>query len=212
MGKVIKASEKFSEGELLDLVQCLKRGGIVCMIADTIYGLSCVADDEQAVRRLADLKGLGQRPFLVLIGELSWLDKLAAEIPPFAEELIARHWPGPLTLVFKARSEVGAWLRGPGGTIAVRYSKGSLCRQLLNALGSPIVSSSANLRGEYACLTGSEACEAFLEKVDFVVDSGRAPMTLPSTIVDVTLGCPTVLRQGTLNIDGTRLSQDERKY
>jgi L-threonylcarbamoyladenylate synthase len=209
MGKVIKTSQEFSESELLSLVEGLRRGGIVCMATDTVYGLSCIADKEQAVRKLASLKGPGQRPFLVLIGELPWLEGLATEIPPFAKRLIARHWPGPLTIVFKAKSEIGAWLKGPRDTIAVRYPKNPLCQQLLTALGSPIVSSSANLRGEDACLTGSEACQVFLDKVDFVVDSGWAPMSLPSTIVDVTLARPTVLRQGILSIDGTRPSECE---
>jgi L-threonylcarbamoyladenylate synthase len=91
----------------------------------------------------------------------------------------------------------------------VRYPKSPLCQQLLKALESPIVSSSANLQGEDACLSGSEACQVFLDKVDFVVDSGWAPMSLPSTIVDVTLARPTVLRQGTLNIEGTERSESE---
>jgi L-threonylcarbamoyladenylate synthase len=209
MGELIKASQEFSESELLSLVESLKRGGIVCMATDTVYGLSCIAEKEQVVRKLASLKGPGQRPFLVLIGELPWLEKLATEIPPFAKRLIARHWPGPLTIVFKAKSDIGAWLKGPRDTIAVRYPKSPLCQQLLKALGSPIVSSSANLQGEDACLTGSEACQVFLDKVDFVVDSGWAPMSLPSTIVDVTLARPTVLRQGTLNIDGAQPSESE---
>jgi L-threonylcarbamoyladenylate synthase len=209
MGSVIKAGEKFSQSDLLALVESLKKGGIVCMATDTVYGLSCVASNEQAVRKLAGLKGSGQRPFLVLIGELSWLEILAAEIPPSAKRLIARYWPGPLTIVFKAKSDVGAWLKGPRDTIAVRYPDSPLCEQLLKALGSPVVSSSANLQGEDACLTGSEACQAFLERVDFVVDSGWARMGLPSTIVDVTVARPTVLRQGTLNIDGTQLSESE---
>ena len=161
------------------------------------------------MRKLASLKGPGQRPFLVLIGDLAWLERLATEIPPSAKRLIARHWPGPLTIVFKAKRDVGAWLKGPRDTIAVRYPKNPLCQQLLTALGSPIVSSSANLRGEDACLTGSEACQVFLDKVDFVVDSGWAPMSLPSTIVDVTLARPTVLRQGILSIDGTQPSERE---
>jgi L-threonylcarbamoyladenylate synthase len=209
MGKVIKTSREFSESELLSLVESLRRGGIVCMATDTVYGLSCIADKEQAVRKLARLKGPGQRPFLVLIGELPWLERLATEIPPSAKRLIARHWPGSLTIVFKAKSDVGAWLKGPRDTIAVRYPKNPLCQQLMTALGSPIVSSSANLGGEDACLTGSEACQVFLDKVDFVVDSGWAPMSLPSTIVDVTLARPTVLRQGIVSIDGTQPSERE---
>lgn len=209
MGKVIKATEKFSEGELSELVPSLKNDGIVCMATDTVYGLSCIADSERAVRRLAELKGTGQRPFLVLIGELSWLQLLVAEVPPFAEALVARYWPGPLTIVFRASRYVGAWLSGARDTIAVRYPKCPLCEQLLKAVGRPMVSSSANLQGEQACLTGSEACQTFLEKVDFVVDSGRAPMALPSTIIDVTLAHPIVLRQGALNIEGTQISDNE---
>ncbi|MCX5801181.1 MAG: L-threonylcarbamoyladenylate synthase [Candidatus Eisenbacteria bacterium] len=206
---MIKTTEGFSESELLDLVESLKRGGIVCMATDTVYGLICAAGNEEAVRKLAGIKGAGRRPFLVLIGELSWLRLLVAEVPAAAERLIARYWPGPLTIVFEAGKDVGAWLKGSRSTIAVRYPNCLPCRQLLKGLGSPVVSSSANLQGEDACLTGREACQAFLEEVDFVVDSGRAPTTLPSTIIDVTLARPTVLRRGTLNVDDGQLSEGE---
>jgi len=201
LGKLIKAEERISENELEDVVQGLRQGNIVCMATDTVYGLSCLAGNERAVERLANLKGSGRRPFLILINDLSWLDALAAGIPPFARRMISHHWPGPLTIVFKARPEVNAWLTGPRNTVAVRFPRSSLCEQILRAVNCPIVSTSANLQGEDACLSGKEAFEVFQDRVDFVIDSGRAPMGLPSTIVDVTLGRPAVLRQGGLKID-----------
>jgi len=201
LGRLITASETISENELEDVVRGLRQGNIVCMATDTVYGLSCLAENEGAVGRLAGLKGSGRRPFLILIGDLSWLDSLAAGIPRFARRIMARHWPGPLTIVFEARPEVSAWLKGPRSTVAVRFPRSSLCGQILRAVNAPIVSTSANLQGEDACLSGKEAFEVFQDRVEFVIDSGRAPMELPSTIVDVTLGRPAVLRQGTLNID-----------
>lgn len=201
MGKLIKTMEVLSHDALSEMAESLKRGGTICMATDTVYGLCCVASNEEAVGKLRDLKGAGWRPFLVLIGELGWLPGLAAEIPAFAERLIARHWPGPLTIVFKAGRDVPEWVKDPRGTIAIRYPKCPVCVQLLRAVGRAMVSTSANVQGEEACLTGSEACDAFREKVDFVIDSGRAPMSLPSTIIDVSLPRPTVLRKGVLDIE-----------
>jgi len=201
MGKLIKAGELLSQDSLSELAEGLREGAIICMATDTVYGLCCVADNEEAVRKLRDLKGGRTRPFLVLIGEAAWLPSLVKETPAFARRLIDRHWPGPLTIVFKAGEGAAAWVRGPHNTIAIRYPKCPVCVQLLREVRRPMVSTSANVRGEEACLTGKEACDAFKDKVDFMIDTGRAPLALPSTIVDVSLRRPALIRKGVLDIE-----------
>jgi len=207
VGTLIKARDRFSDNQIVDLKASLERGGIVCMVTDTVYGLNCMPESGEALARLTHIKGSGARPFLLLIGELSWLGQLACEIPSSAQRLIARYWPGPLTLILKASDVVEPGVRGPRGTVAVRQPRSSLCEQLLLAMRRPLVSSSANVEGELPCTTGEGAARAFLDRVDVVVNSGRAPTKLPSTIVDVTLTPPTVVREGALRVDGDFLSQ-----
>ena len=201
MGRLLKARGSFSERQITELKASLRKAGIVCMATDTVYGLNCLAGSSEALGRLSAIKGSGSRPFLLLIGELSWLEALVAEVPASADRLMARYWPGPLTLVFRAAEGLGSDLRSPRGTVAVRQPGNSLCEQLLLALGQPLVSTSANIQGEPPCVTGSSASRAFLGSVNFVVDSGRAPRKVPSTIVDVSLATPTVIRKGAVKVD-----------
>jgi L-threonylcarbamoyladenylate synthase len=209
MGRLIKARERISDDDVLMLQDALERDGIVCMATDTVYGLNCLAGSSEALRRLAAVKGSGSRPFLLLIGEPGWLEGVAAEVPATARRLMARYWPGPLTLVLRASEGLNPKLRGKRGTVAVRQPGNPLCEQLLLSVGGPLASTSANTEGEPPCITGRSASEAFLERVDFVVDSGRAPRKQPSTIVDLTLSTPTVVREGALRVDADFLSELE---
>jgi L-threonylcarbamoyladenylate synthase len=207
VGKLIRARERFGEDQIAELHAGLEGAGVVCMATDTVYGLNCLAGDGRALNRLSSIKGSRGRPFLLLIGEISWLEQLVARKPPCASRLIERYWPGPLTLVLNAADGVQPELRGSRGTVAVRQPGSALCRQLLLSMGRPLASSSANVEGGPPCLTGKDAARAFLERVDFVVDSGKAPAKLPSTIVDLTLATPTVVREGALRVDGSFLEQ-----
>jgi L-threonylcarbamoyladenylate synthase len=171
------------------------------MATDTVYGLHCSAGSEDSLSRVGAMKGWGQRAFILLVGDLSRLEEVAAEVSGSARRLVERYWPGPLTLVFRAAPRTPAWLLGPGGSVAVRWPGDQLCGQVLRRLKSTLVSTSANLRGGAPCLSGTEAAAGFLDKVDIVVDSGAAPSDAPSTIVDTTLTPHKVIRQGSLKVD-----------
>jgi len=168
------------------------------MATDTVYGLHCSAGSEDSVSRLRALKGSGSRPFILLVSEPDRLDDVAVEVPSSARRLVEAHWPGPLTLVVKASPRTPGWLLGPGDSVAVRCPRGSLCVPVLRRVEWPLVSTSANSKGEAPCLTGEQAVSDFLDKVDVVVDSGPASSEAPSTIVDVTVKPHRVVRQGGL--------------
>ncbi|UCF77668.1 MAG: threonylcarbamoyl-AMP synthase [Candidatus Eiseniibacteriota bacterium] len=206
MGRLIKAREQFTESQLAELVAALEGSRLVCMATDTVYGLSCLARSGEALERLRKLKGAESRPFLLLVGDRSWVDELCADIPACARRLMTRYWPGPLTLVLKAAERVPGRVRGPRETVALRQPGSPLCRQLLLKLGGPLVSTSANLSGEPPCVTGEAAARTFLKRVELVVDSGRAPAKKPSTMIDVTLVPPTVLREGSLRVNDELLA------
>ena len=171
------------------------------MATDTVYGLHCSAHSEASVSRLRALKGSGSKPFIILVGEPSGLNEIAAEVSASARRLVETHWPGPLTLVVGASPRTPDWLLGPGNSIAVRCPRDPLCSQVLRRFESPVVSTSANSRGGAPCLSGTQAASEFLDKVDFVVDSGPAPSETPSTVVDLTVTPHRVVRQGALRVD-----------
>jgi len=112
--------------------------------------------------------------------------------------LVKNLWPGPLTLVLKAAPLLPSKLLGPGGTIAVRQTGLSWLRRLISFCGFPLISTSANVSGQSSVLEPDQAYALFKGKVDLVIDGGRLPGERPSTIVDLTLPEPEILREGVI--------------
>lgn len=191
-------------------LEIIRRGGLVIFPTETLYGLGCCALDEMALRRLFAVKGraLGQPP-PVLVAGLAQLHTLAARIPDLAAALIEAHWPGSLTLILPARDDAHALLTGVVPetglrTIGVRHSAHPLAQSLCEAVGTPIVATSANYTGATgrAALPHSLADipQTLQDQVDVVLDGGTV-MGQPSTIVDCTGATPRILRQGALILD-----------
>lgn len=182
---------------LEDAVARLRAGEPVAFPTESSYGLAVDARSEPALERLFALKGREPgKPPPVLV-EPGMLVQLVERVPERARALMARFWPGPLTLVLPARQEVPAPLVLDGG-IGVRRSPHPVAQALVRAFGAPLTATSANLSGRPAALTGDEV-RAQLPSVH-VLDGGRAPGHPPSTVVRVADdGRLTVLRAGAID-------------
>jgi L-threonylcarbamoyladenylate synthase len=183
------------------VAEAVLRGGIVAFPTDTIYGLSCSLFDIGAVEMLARLKR--RDPSHAVISLIPHPDQawgLASEVNEVAERLIARHWPGPLSLIFLASPLVPPRVRGAGGTVALRCPRDTLCQRILDAIGGPVVSSSANLSGLPPARTAEEVVRTFGNQLDLVVDGGPRHVDRPSTLVDVSGPRPRLLRQGDVDV------------
>lgn len=177
------------------VVELIKNGAAGFMPSDTIYGLSCRALDEHTVEKLRAIKEREQhKPFIVLISDVSQLDKLSATSPP---KKLVRYWPGPLSIVLDA-PRAPNWLTEKGGTLAVRLPADERLCQLIAKTG-PIVSTSANLTGQPAITDPATARKIFGDRLDFYVDSGELNGR-PSTIVRLN-GEVKILRQGAVKIE-----------
>jgi L-threonylcarbamoyladenylate synthase len=175
-------------------------GGVVALPTETFYGLAVRALDAALVRRLFALKGRPEsRPILVLVDEPRRVGDFA-EVNDLARALMARHWPGPLTLVLRARDMVPAELTAGSGTIGVRQSGYPVARALAAAAGGPITAPSANLTGHAPPTTVTEVLAAFDHRIEMVLDGGETPGGPPSTVLDVTVDPPRVLRDGAVKI------------
>jgi L-threonylcarbamoyladenylate synthase len=177
----------------------IRAGGVVVYPTDTLYGLGADPKNPGAVRKLFSIKGrpAGQ-PILLLIKDPDEVRDWAAEITPAAERLMKKFWPGPLTLVFKARPDVIAELTGDTGTIGLRVPGNALMRQLLAALGAALTGTSANISSRQSPRSAQEAAEAIGGMVDLILDGGRAESGYPSTVVDVSAGEVKVIREGAI--------------
>lgn len=189
------------EFALVRVAEEVLRGGVVAFPTDTIYGLGCSLFDVDAVELLARLKRReAGRAFISLIPEPLQAWGLGADIGPVAERLIGRHWPGPLSLILKASPLVPARVRGQEGTIALRCPKDTLCQSLLDRIGGPVVSSSANRSGEPPAQSAAEVVAVFGNQLDVVLDGGERRALPPTTLVDVSGPRPRLLRRGALDV------------
>ena len=180
-------------------VDAVRRGQLVVMPTDTVYGVGCDAFDAEAVASLLAAKGRGrQMPPPVLVPRAATVDGLARDVPEWARELMAECWPGPLTLVLRAHSSLAWDLGDTFGTVAVRVPDHEIALGLLGQIG-PMAVTSANATGQPAATTAAEAHAMLGDAVSVYLDAGELGESLASTIVDATKGDPVVLREGALD-------------
>ena len=175
----------------------LKRGEVIVYPTETLYGLGADALNEAAVDRVLSLKGRDpDNPIPVLVADRAMLADLVAEVPPLAQQLIARFWPGPLTIVFPARKDIPRALLNRTGGIGVRISSQPIAVELVKSLGRPITATSANPSGKAPARTVEEAKKYFAARIETYIDGGRLGSKTGSTVAQVTGDTVTVIRAG----------------
>jgi L-threonylcarbamoyladenylate synthase len=186
-----------TEGDLAEAVRVIMAGGLVAFPTETFYGLGANALDPAAVARVFRAKGRpADKPLLVLVDSRAMVARVARETPPLACRLMARHWPGPLTLVLPARADVPEALTGGTGTIGVRLAAHPVARALIAAAGVPLTAPSANPHGEASPRTAEEVRAGLGSHVDLILDAGPTPGGPPSTVLDVSRTPPRLVRAG----------------
>ena len=187
------------EAGLAAAVVAVRRGQLVVLPTDTVYGVGVDAFDAAGVQRLLDAKGRGRdMPPPVLISANTTLEALATELPDWARGLVEKYWPGPLTIVCRQQPSLRWDLGETRGTVAVRMPDNEGALDLLGRTG-PLAVSSANVTGEPAA-TDAGGAEAMLGgSVDVVLDGGPSPGAAASTIVDCTGDRPRILREGAIS-------------
>ena len=182
-------------------VSALVSGGIVVYPTETLYGLGADACSEDALRRLAALKGRDAgKPISVLVSSRAMLLEMVASLSEAAERLMARFWPGALTLVLPARSRVSTILTGGRGTIGVRISSHPAASALAAELGRPVTATSANPGGVDPAMEVSRARSYFGPRVDVYLDGGPAPGGPGSTVIVLAGYRAVLIREGAIPI------------
>jgi L-threonylcarbamoyladenylate synthase len=178
----------------------LAGGGVVAFPTETFYGLGVAALDRGAVRRIFELKGRPEsKPVLLLVDSIAMAEALG-EVGAPARALMARHWPGALTLVLRARPGVPEEVTAGTGTVGVRLSPHPVALGLVRALRAPVTAPSANPSGLEPPTTASALLAYFRDAIDLVLDGGRTAGGAPSTVLDTTVDPPRVLRQGAVQV------------
>ena len=197
--------------ELLDdtrldrAAEILARGGLVALPTETVYGLGANALDEEAVMRIFQVKGRPQdNPLILHVASAEDLPKWCRDIPEEAKALTDRFWPGPLTLVLRRRSVVPLRVTAGLETVAMRCPDHALTREVLRLAGVPVAAPSANLSGKPSTTTAEHCVHDLWGKVDAILDGGPCRVGLESTILDLTVSPPRVLRPGGVTLEQLR--------
>ncbi|ROQ90857.1 translation factor SUA5 [Desulfosoma caldarium] len=189
-----------------ELEEVLRRGGVVIYPTETVYGLGGDPQHAAVIERIQNLKGRPvHKPFPLIVADREavrhWVQWHRDPLDRIAE----RFWPGPLTLVLQAASNVPQGLQSAEGTVAVRVSAHPVATLMAKACGGALVATSANLSGEPPVSSPAELSRALLDAVDGLVDGGTLPPSPPSTLVAVTFHEEgfswKVLRQGAVSAE-----------
>jgi L-threonylcarbamoyladenylate synthase len=198
--QVIKiVTEEYPEEELKKIVSVLKKDGVIVYPTETFYGLGANCLSPRAVEKIFALKGRDRsKPLLVVVSDRDMLESLVTEVPPVAEALIVKYWPGPLTLIFRANRLLPREFTGAGKTVGVRLPAHEGLIDLVKEAGFPITATSANISGEDEISDPQKVMDIFTGKVNCIVDGGKTKGGHPSTVVDLTSPKPRILREGAI--------------
>jgi L-threonylcarbamoyladenylate synthase len=176
-------------------------GGVIAYPTDTFYGLGVDPRNPRAVEKVFAIKGRkADQPILLLLHDRTDVSSWVSEVTPSALQLMARFWPGPLTLVFRAAPHVPPELTAGTGTIGLRVPGNDVTRTLLGSVGHSLTGTSANRSGRPSPRTADEVLQELGDSIDLILDGGPAAEVRPSTVVDVTEEPPRLVRQGVVNV------------
>ncbi len=194
------AEGRLSEGSHADIARAGKvigNGGLVAFPTETVYGLGGNALDPTASEKIYAAKGRpSDNPLIVHIARLEDIEKIAREIPEEAYRLADTFWPGPLTMILKKKEIVPDRTTGGLDTVAVRFPSDVIAQELILASGGYIAAPSANISGKPSPTEARYVIQDMDGRIDVIIDGGEGEIGLESTIVDITVSPPQVLRPG----------------
>ena len=179
--------------------EILEKGGLVAFPTETVYGLGANALNEEAARKTYEAKGRpSDNPLIVHIADIQALDEIVEFIPEKAKSIVEKFWPGPLTLIFEKSGVVPLGTTGGLQTVAVRMPEDEIARALIRAGGGYISAPSANTSGRPSPTSAEHVAEDLDGKIDMIIDGGNVEIGVESTIVDMTVEPPMILRPGAI--------------
>jgi L-threonylcarbamoyladenylate synthase len=189
---------------LTDAASAVRRGELVVLPTDTVYGIGADAFTPSAVTSLLEAKGRGRdMPVPVLVGTVRAANALVENLGPYGQDLVDSFWPGPLTLICRVNRSLSWDLGDSKGTVALRMPLHAVALDLLKEIG-PMAVSSANRSGAPAATTAAEAEKQLGDSVAVYLDGGPCDDNIPSTILDLTTAVPRLLRRGAVSVEKLR--------
>jgi L-threonylcarbamoyladenylate synthase len=193
--RILKSTTEYCLDRALEI---LESGGIVAFPTDTVYGIGTSAFNNEAVLSLFEAKGRSRMQAVpVLISSMAQIDTVTTGLSDLARSLAEKYWPGPITLVLSKNTNLAEAV-SPSDTVGVRMPKHEFAKSLLDAVGLLAVTS-ANITGHKSLSGANEVFQAMKGKIELVIDGGKTPGQVPSTVVDCTGMKPVIIREGPIS-------------
>ncbi len=203
--KILKVSKMAPDPKAIaKAAAAIRGGGLVVYPTETVYGLGADARSDEAVAKVfaAKVRPL-ESPISIAVGSAKMARKVA-ELTPAAEALLKKFTPGPLTIVLKAKPTVSRLLTSSTGKVGIRVPNHPAALRLIESVGGPITTTSANVSGSPPPATVKEALGQLGERVDLALDAGRCELRTPSTVVDLSTKHLKILREGPITGEDIR--------
>lgn len=204
--EVIHLETKYlTQQKVRQAAQILKRGGLLGIPTETVYGLGANGLDPQAVEDIFRAKGRPQdNPLILHIPDVGWLDRYCRNIPASAYDLASAFWPGPMTMILERKAVVPDVVTAGLDTVGMRCPDHALCRKIIAAADVPVAAPSGNTSGRPSPTTAQHMMEDMDGKIDAIMDGGPCTVGVESTIVDLTCTPPRLLRPGGVTLEQLR--------
>jgi L-threonylcarbamoyladenylate synthase len=186
-----------TQTEIEEAVEVLRAGDLVVFPTETVYGLGANAANPAAVRKIFEVKGRpADHPVIVHLDDPRYLHRWVSNLPPVAEQLAAKFWPGPLTLILPKAENVNDIVTGGQDSIGIRVPSHPMAQQLLKAFGGGIAAPSANRYGRLSPTKPEHVRDELGDAIKVMLDGGDSPIGLESTIVSCLENTARLLRPG----------------
>lgn len=199
--KYFDFKENYNKKNLLECVEELKNNSIGIFPTDTVYGIGCNCFNIISIDNLYKVKQRAyNKPINILVGNINMVKKLVTSINSIERKLMNTFWPGDLTIIFNKSKIVPDLLTSNLDTVGIRMPNNKICLDLINTLGIPLATSSANISNKVPAIQISdELISTFKNKISFIIDSGQIKTGIPSTIVRVEGDTIKILREGAIS-------------
>ncbi len=195
--KMIKIESTADFEKLSEPAKALAEGKLVAFPTETVYGLGGNALDAQTVKKIYGAKGRpSDNPLIVHVSSKDDVYSLAETVPENAEKILDILCPGPITIILNKSNLVPDVVTAGGTTVAIRFPENEIARELIKKSGVPVAAPSANLSGRPSPTTAAHVAEDLSDKIDYIIDGGPCRVGLESTVIDLTVTPPRILRPG----------------
>jgi L-threonylcarbamoyladenylate synthase len=194
-------TETFEDTAYDEIVHLLRSGGVIAFPTDTVYGLGADPFNNAAVDRIFRIKGRAEtKPILLLVSNMAMAESVTEPASVFYD-LVQRFWPGPLTVILRAAKSVPLKVTAGTETVGVRWPVAPFATTLVNRFGRPITATSANKSGLPSALTAEEVRSQLDDSTDALIDGGPLSWRTGSTLIDLTVEPPVLVREGPISFE-----------